>query len=140
MYYPIGLLGAFFKKGGGLSSGQFSCSVMSNSLQPHGLQNARFCCSPPTPGACSNTCPLSQWCHPIIPFTVVSFCSCLQSFPASRSFPMSQFIASGGQSIEASTSASLLPMNFQDWFPLGFTGLLSLMFKGLSRVFKVETA
>ena len=135
MYYPIGLLGAFFKKGGGLSSGQFSCSVMSNSLQPHGLQHARFPCPSPTPGACLNSCPWGRWCHPTISSSVIPFSSCLQSFPASGSFPMSQFFASGGQNFGASASASILPMNIQDWFPLGLTGLISLLSKGLLRVF-----
>ena len=100
---------------------QFSCSVMSNSLRPHGLQHA----SPgpsPTPGACSNSYPLSQWCHPTISPSVVPFSSYLQSFPASGSFLMSQFFALGGQSIEVSVSASALPMNIQDWFPLRLTG------------------
>ena len=113
---------------------QFSCSVAYNSLWPHGLQYIRLPCSSPTPGACSNSCPLSRWCHPTISFSVVPF-SCLQSFPESGSFPTSQLFTSGGQSIGASASASVLPMNIQDWFPLGFTGLVSLKSKGLSRVF-----
>ena len=103
----------------------FSCSVCLT-LWPHGLQNARLPCPSPSPGACSNSCPLSQWCHPIISSFVVPFSSCLQSFPASGSFPMSQFFPSGGQSIEVSASASVLPMNIQDWFPLGLTSLISL--------------
>ena len=93
----------------------------------------------PTPGACSNSCPLSQWCHPTISFSVVPFSSCLQSFPASGSFQMSQFFASGGQSIGASALASVLPMNIPDWFPLGLPGLISLQSKGLSRVFSNTT-
>ena len=93
----------------------------------------------PTPGACSNSCPSSQWCHPTISPSVVHFFSCLQSFPAWGSFPTSQFFASGGQSIGASASASVLPMNIQDWFPLGLTGLISLQSKGLSRIFSNTT-
>ena len=108
----------------------FSRSVVSNSLQPHGLQHTRLPCPPPTPRACSNSYPLSQWCHPTIKSPVVPFSSCLQSFPASWSFPMSQLFVSGSQSIGASTS--VLPMNIQDWFPLGLTGLISLLSKGLS--------
>ena len=102
-----------------LSSVQFSCSVVSDSLWPHGLQHARPPCPLPTPRVYSNSCPLSQWCHPTISSSVVPFSSCLQSFPASGSFPMSQFFTSGGQSIGVSTSASFLPMNVQCWFPLG---------------------
>ena len=108
----------------------FSRSVVTDSLQPHGLQHARLPCSSPTPRACSNSCPLSQRCHPNISSSVIPFSSYLRSFPASGSFQMSQFFTSGGQSIGA--SASFLPMNIQDWFPLGFTGWISLLFKGLS--------
>ena len=108
---------------------QFSCSVVSNSLWPHGLQHARIPCPPPTLGACSNSCPLSQWCHSTISSSVVLFSSHLQSFPASGSFPLSQFFTSGGQSIGVSASASVLLMNSQDWFPLGLTGLISLQSK-----------
>ena len=93
----------------------------------------------PSPRVCSNSCPLNQWCHPIISSTVIPFSSCLQSFPAAGSFAMSQFFATGGQSIGVSASASVLPMNIQDWFPLGFTGLISLQSKGLSRVFSSTT-
>ena len=118
---------------------QFSCSVMSDSLRPHGLQLARLPCPSPTPGVYSHSCPLSQWCHPTIPSSVVPFSSCLQSFPASGSFPMSQFFESGGQSIGTSASALVLPINIQDWFPLGLTGLISLQSKGLSRVFSNTT-
>ena len=119
---------------------QFSCSVVSNSLRPHGLQHsARPPCPSPTPGACSNSCPLSQWCHPTISSSVVPFSSCLQSFPASGSFLRSQFFASGGQDIGAYASASVLPMNIQVWFPLGLNGLISLLSKGLSRVFSNTT-
>ena len=106
---------------------------MSNSLRPHGLQHARLPCPSPTPGACSNSCPLSRWCHLTFSSLVVPF-SCLQSFPASGSFPVSQFFTSGGQSTGVSASASVLPMNIQDWFPLGWTGWISLQSKGLSRV------
>ena len=118
---------------------QFSCSVKSDSLRPHGLQHARLPCPSPTPGACSNSCPWSRWCHPTISSCVVPFSSCLQSFPTSGSFPMSQFFTSGGQSIGVSASASVLPMNIQDWFPLGLTGWISLQSKGLSRVFSNTT-
>ena len=113
----------------------FSRSVVSNSLQHHGLQHTSLPCPSPSPGACSNSCPLSQWFHPTILSSVIPFFSHLQSFPASGSFPMSQFFASGGQSTGVSTSASVLPMNIQDRFPLGWTGLISLQSKGLSRVF-----
>ena len=117
------------------SSVQFSHSVVFNSLWPHGLQHARRPCPSPTPGAYTNSCPSSRWCHPTISFSVVPFSSCLQSLPASRSFPLSQFFTPGGQSIGVSASISVLPMNIQDWFPLGLTGLISLLSKGLSRVF-----
>ena len=117
-----------------LSSVQFSHSVISKSLQPHGLQHTSPPCLTPTPRVYSNSCPLSQWCHPTISSSVVPF-SCLQSFPASGSFPMSQFFTSGGQNIKVSASASILPMNIQDWFPLGWTDWISLQSKGLSRVF-----
>ena len=122
-----------------LCSVQFNHSVMSDSLQPHGLQHARLPCPSPTPGACSNSCPSSWWCHPTISSSVVPFSYCLQSFPASGSFPMSQFFASGNQNIGASASASVLPMTIQDWFPLGLTDLLSLQSKWLSRVFSNTT-
>ena len=111
-----------------------SCSVVSNSLQPCGLQHARLLC-PSSPGVCSNSCPLSQWCHPTITSSVVPFSSCLHSFPASGSCPSSQLFSSGGQSIGASVSAPVLPVNIQDWFPLGLTGLISLLSKGLRGVF-----
>ena len=113
---------------------QFSCSVMFNSLGPHGLQHARLSCPSPTPRACSNSCPSSQWRHPTISFSVIPFSSCLQSFPASGSFLISQFFSSGGQSIGVSRSALVLPMKIQDWFPLGSTGWISLQSKVLSRV------
>ena len=113
---------------------QFSHSVMSDSLRPHELQQDRLPCPSPTPGVYSNSCPLSQWCHPTISSSVVPFSTHFQSFPASGSFPMSQF-ASGGQSTGVSASPSVPPKNIQDWFPFGFTGWISLQSKGLSRVF-----
>ena len=121
------------------SSVQFSHSVLSDSLGPHELRYARPPCPSPTPRVYSNSCPLSLWCHPTVLSSVVPFSSCLQSFSASGSFPMSQFFASGGQCIGASASASVLPMNIQDWFPLGWTGRISLQSKGLSRVFSNTT-
>ena len=121
------------------SSVQSSRSVVSNSLQPHGLQYTRLPCPSPTARAYSNSCLLTQWCHPTISSSIVPFSSCLQSFLASESFPMSQFFASGGQSIRASTSALVLPINIQDWFPLGWTGWISFLSKGLSRVFSNMT-
>jgi len=110
-------------------------SVMSNSLRPHELQNTRLPCPSLSPRVCSNSCPLSWWCYPVISCCVVPF-SCLQSFPASRSFSMSQLFTSGGQSIGASASASVLPMNIQGWFPLGLTSLISLLSKRLSSLFQ----
>ena len=110
---------------------QFSRLIVSSSLQPHGLQHSRLPCPSPTPGACSNSCPSSRWCHPTISSSVIPFSFCPQSFPASGSFPMSQFFASDGQSIGASASASVFPMNIQDWSPLRWTGWISLPFKGL---------
>ena len=107
----------------------FSHSVMSDSLQPHGLQHARPPCPSPTPRACSNSCPSSPWCHPTISSSVVHFSSCPQSFPALGAFPMSQPFASSGQSIGASASASILPVNIQGWFLLGWTGWISLLSK-----------
>ena len=118
---------------------QFSCSVMSDSLWPHGLQHTRLPCPSPTSRAYSNSCPLGQWCQPTISSSVIPFSSHLQSFPASESFPMRQFFLSGGQSIGVSASASVLPMIIQDWFPLGWTGWISLQSKGLSRVFSNAT-
>ena len=114
---------------------QFSYSVVSDSLWPHGLQQARLPCPSPTSRVYSQSCPLSQWSHPIISSSVVPFSSHPQSFPASGSFPVSQFFSSGGQNIGVSASASILPMNIQDWFPLGWTGWISLLSKRLSRVF-----
>ena len=117
-----GMKDELMKHRGCFSSFQFNNSVMSDSLQPHGLQHTRLPCPSPTPGACSNSCPLSWWYHPTILSSVVPFSSQLQSFPASGSFQMSQFFTSGGQSIGVSASASVLPMNIQDWFPLGCLG------------------
>ena len=108
-------------------------------LRPHVLKYARLPCPSPTPGACANSCPLSRWCHPTTSHSVIPFFSHLQSFPASGSFPMSQLFPSGGQSIGVSTSASVLPVNIQDWFPLGLTSWISLQSKGLSRVFSNTT-
>ena len=122
-----------------LPSVQFSHSVVSDSLQPHGLLHARHPCPSPIPGACSSSFPSSRWCHPTISSSVFPFSSSLQSFPASGSFPMSQFFTSGGQSIGVLASASVLPMNIQDWFPLGWTGWISLQSKGLSRIFSNTT-
>ena len=117
----------------------FSCQVMSDSLWPHGLQYARPPCPSPFPGGFPSSCPLNQWCYPTISSSVALFSSCLQSFPASGSFPSSPLFVSGGQSIGASASASVLPMNIQDWFSLGLIGLISLLSKGLSRVFSNTT-
>ena len=116
-----------------------SHSVMSDSLWPHGMQHTKLPFPSPTPGACWNSCPLSQWCHPTISSSVIPISSCLQSFPASESFPVSQLFTSGGQSIGAPASTSVLPKNNQDWFPLGLTDLNFLQCKGLSRVFSNTT-
>ena len=118
---------------------QFSHSVMSNPLQPHGLQHARPPCPSPTPRAYSDSWPLSWWCHPTISSSVVPFSSRLQSFPASGFFQVSQLFTSGGQSIGFSASTSVLPVNTQDWFPLGWTGWISLQSEGLSRAFSNTT-
>ena len=118
---------------------QFSHSVVSDSLQPHGLQHTRLPCPSPALGTCSDSCPSRWWCHPTILSSVILFSSWLQSFPASGSFTVSQFFASGGQSIGASASASILPMNIQDWSPLGWTAWISLYSKELSRVFSNTT-
>ena len=119
----------------------FSGSVMPDSLQPDGLQCTRFPCPSSSPRVCSNSCPWSRWCHPTISSFVLLLIpfSCLQSFPASGFFPMSQFFTSDRQSIGVSASTSILPMNIQDWFPLGWTGWISLQSKGLSRVFSNTT-
>ena len=124
---------------GGLSSVQFSHSVVADSLRPHGLQHARPPCPSPTPGVHSNSHPSSQWCHPAISSSVVPFSSCPQFLLASESFPMSQLFAWGGQSIGVSALASVLPKNTQDWSPLEWTGWISLQSKGLSRVFSNTT-
>ena len=121
------------------SSAQFRHSVVSDSLWPHELQHIRLPCPSPTPGAYSNSCPLSRWCHPTDSPSVIPFSSHLQSFPPSRSFQISQFFTSGGQSIAVSASASVLPMNIQDWSPLGWSGWISLQSKGPSRVFSNTT-
>ena len=123
------------------SSVQFSCSIVSDSLQlrPHELQHTRPPCPSPTPGVHSDSCPSGQWCHPAISSSVIPFSSCPQSFPASGSFQMSQLFTSGGQSIGASATTSVLLMNTQDWSPLGWTGWISLQSKGLSRVFSNTT-
>ena len=121
------------------SSVQFSGSVTSNSLRPHESQHARPPCPSPTPGVHSNSCPLSQECHPAISSSVVPFSSCPQSLPAWGSFPMSQLFTWGGQSTGVSALASLLPKKSQDWSPLGWTGWISLQSKGLSRVFSNTT-
>ena len=110
----------------------FSCSVMFDSLWPHGLQHVRLPCPSPSPGVWSNSCTLSQWCHPTISSSVIPFSSCLQSFPASGSFPMSSLFASGGQSTGVSASTSVLPINTQGWFRLGWIGWISLQSKGPS--------
>ena len=122
-----------------LSSVQFSHLVVSNSLWPHEPQHTRPVCPSPTPRVYPNSCPLSWWCHPSISSSVIPFSSCPQSFPASGSFQMSQLFVSGGQSIGVSALAPVLPMNTQDWSPLGWTGWISLQSKGLSRVFSNTT-
>ena len=135
---------SLFKKGS-KESVQFSRSVVSDSLRlTHGPQHTRLPCPSPTPGACSNSCPSSRWCHPTTSSSVVPFSSSPQSFPASGSFPMSQLFASGGQSIGVLALASVLPVNIhwtdsKDWSPLGWTGWISLQSKGLSRVFSNTT-
>ena len=122
-----------------VSSVQFSRSVVSDSLRPHESQRARPPCPSPTPGVHSNSRPSSWWCHPAISSSVIPFSSCPQSLPASGSFPMSQLFTGGGQSIGVSAFASVLPMNTQDWSPLGWTGWFSLQSKGLTRVFSNTT-
>ena len=122
-----------------LSSVQFSCSVISDSLWPHGLQHTTPPCPSPTPGIYSNSCPSSRWCHPAISSSVIPFSSCPQSLPASESFPMSQLFTWCGQSIGVSPLASVLPVNTQGWSPLEWAGWISLQSKGLSRVFSNTT-
>ena len=135
IYISVVLCPLFFFR----NSVQFSCSVMSDSLRPHELQHTRPPCPSPTPGVHPNPCPSSWWCHPAISSSVIPFSSCPQSFPALESLPMSQLFPSGGQSPGVSASTSVLPMNIQDWFPLGWTGWISLQSKGLSRVFSNTT-
>ena len=113
----------------------FSDQVVSDSLRPHGLQHARLSCSSLSPGVCTSSCPLSWWCHPTILSSATHMSSCPQSLPSSESFPMSQLFASDDQSIKVSASATVLPMDIQGWFPLGLTGLVSLLSKGIARVF-----
>ena len=132
LQWPMGMGYRVFE-----GSVQFSHSVISDSLLHHGLQHARLPCPSPTPGACSNSCPSSQWCHPTS--SVVPFSSCPQSFPASGSFQMSQFFTSGGQTIGVSASTLVLPKNTQDWSPFGWTGWISLQSKGLSEVLSNTT-
>ena len=122
-----------------ISSVQFSHSVVSDSLRPHESQHARPPCPSPAPRLCSNSCPSSRWCHPTISSSVIPFSSYLQSFPSSGSFLISWLYASGGQSIGVSASTSVLPVNTQDWSPLGWAGWTSLPYKGLSRVFSNTT-
>ena len=123
-----------------IPSVQFSSVAQSClTLRLYGLQHTKLPCPSPTPGAYSNSCPSSQWCHPTISSSVVPFSSCLQSFSASESFPVSQFFTSWGQSIGVSASTLVLPKNIQDWFPLGWTGWISLLSKGLSRIFSNTT-
>ena len=121
------------------NSVQFSCPAVSDYLRSHGLQHSRLPCPSPTPGACSNSCPLSWWCHITISSSVTSIFSCCQYFPPSESFPVSQVFDSGGWSVGAVASASVLQGNIQSWFPLGLTGLISLLFKELSRIFSSTT-
>ena len=132
-----GFISAMYKEL--FSSIQFSRSVVSDSLQPHGLQHARPSCPSPTPRVYSNSCPLSRWWHPTVSSSVITFSFCLQSFPAPGSFPMSQLFTSGGQSIGDSASTLVLPVNIQDWFPLGWTDWISLQSRGLWRVFSNAT-
>ena len=130
LLWGICKLNVFITHSEGPQFSQFSCSVVSDSLRPHGPQHARLHCRSSTPGAYANSCPLSRWCHPAILSSVVPFSSHLQSFPASGSLQMSQFFESGGQSIGVSASVSVLPMNTQDWSPLEWTGGISLQSKG----------
>ena len=133
------VIGWFLRKYLQFSSVQFSRSVVSDSLPPHELQHARPPCPSPTPSVHSNSCPSSRWCHPAISSSVVPFSSCPQPLPASGSFPVSQLFTSGGQSTRVAALTSVLPMNTQDWSPLGWTRWISLQSKGLSRVFSNTT-
>ena len=135
----FGTLMSMFSHIKNMCSVQFNHSVVSDSLRAHEPQHARPPCPSPTPGVYPNSCPLSQWCHPTISSPVIPFSSRPQSFPASGSFQMSHLFASDGQSIGVSASTSVFPMNTQDWSPLGWTGWISLHFKGLSRVFSNAT-
>ena len=140
--YVITVVSVYTQGIGSRTSGRYKNLVQSHSsvyLWPYGLQHTRLPCPLPPPGACSNSSPLSQWCHPTISSSVIPLSSCPQSFPASGSLLMSQFFTSDGQNIGDSASASLLPMNIQDWFPLGLTSLISSQSKGLSRVFSYNT-
>ena len=132
-------VGVVYSKSSEGSSVQFSCSVMSNSLRHHESQHARPLCPSPAPGVHSNSHPSSRWCHPAISSSVIPFSSCPQSLPASGSFPMNQLFTWGSQSTGVSASASILPMNTQDWSPLGWTTWISLQAKGLPRVFSNTT-
>ena len=133
MFHPIQSCYIYFLMSTFHVSVQFSHSVVADFLPLNGLQHSRLPCPSPTPRACSNSCPLSQWCRPTISFSVIPFSSCLQSFPASGSFSVSRFFTSGCQSFGATASASVFPMNIQSWFPFGLTGLI-LQSKGLSWV------
>ena len=139
MYILLSVLKSNPASSHAISSVQFSCSVESDSLWPHELQNARPPCPSLTPGVYSNPCPLSRWCHPAISSSVIPFSFCPRPLPASGTFPMSQLFAWGGQSIGVSASAPVLPVNTQDWSPLGWAGWISLQSKGLSRVFSNAT-
>ena len=143
MYHPVTIINSTvlhtWKLFSQLSSGQFSHSVMSDSLRPHGLQHTRLPCPSPTPRAYSDSCSSSRWCHSTISFSVVPFSSCPQSFSVSESFQMRQFFTTGDQSMRVSASASVLPVNIQDWFPWGLTGWISLLSKWLLRVFSNTT-
>ena len=139
IHIPRGGGGACYSWWPGASWRLFSRAVVSDSLRPHESQRSRPPCPSPTPGVHSDSRPSSWWCHPAISSSVIPFSSCPQSFPASGSFPMSQLFASGDQSIGASATTSVLPMNTQDWSPLGWTGWISLQSKGLSRVFSNTT-
>ena len=139
IFFYMFCLFAFCNLMNSCASVQFRCSVVSDSLWPHGLKYARPPCPSPTPGPYPNSCPSSRWCYPTISSSVGPFSSCLQSFPGSGSIQMSQLFASGGQSIGVSASTSVFPMNTQDWSSLGWTGWISLQSKGLSRVFSNTT-